>query len=95
MTILIFAIGVILVAVGGRLAAHAISVPTLQLKRHLREIGEYGFQADPEFEPESGQAKSRGPVNGAVGALADGVGRFAIAHLPALRPLGSGDLAAA
>jgi tight adherence protein C len=90
-----FAIGVILIAVSGRLAAHAISVPTLQLKRHLRDIGEYGFRADPEFESESGQAKSRGPVNDAVGALADGVGRFAISHLRALRPLGSGELAAA
>jgi tight adherence protein C len=95
MTIFMFIIGVLLIAVSGRLAAHAISVPTLQLKRHLRDIGEYGFQADPESKSDSGQAKPRGHLNEAIAALAERVGRFAIARMPALRPLGSGELAAA
>jgi Flp pilus assembly protein TadB len=93
MTILMFIIGVLLISVSGRLAAHAISVPRVQLRRHLHDIGDYGFAAEPESA--AGQVTSRGQLNDAFAAYADRVGRFAIAYLPALRPLKRGELAAA
>ena len=93
MTILMFIIGVLLISVSGRLAAHAISVPRVQLRRHLHDIGDYGFAAEPESA--AGQVTSRGQLNDAFAAYADRVGRFAIAYLPALRPLRRGELAAA
>ena len=43
MTILLFVVGIALVALSARLVAHALLVPRLHLKAHLLELEEYGF----------------------------------------------------
>ena len=47
MTVLIFLLGVLMVAASGRLIAHAIALPRLKLKQHLIELEEqdWGGQA--------------------------------------------------
>jgi tight adherence protein C len=90
MTFLLIVVGVLLVAASGRLVAQAIAVPRLQLKQHLLDIHDYGF--------ESGVAKSADEprrLTDGVAALADRLGRFAIARLTFLPPLAADELAAA
>ena len=91
MTVFLFGIGVILVAVSGRLVARAIAVPRLQLKLHLRAIGDYGFDSAPSAEVPTSRAR----FNEAIAQLATRFGRFAMARVPALSPLGRGQLTAA
>jgi tight adherence protein C len=92
MIALLFILGVLLVAVSARLLAHAIAVPTLDLRRHLGAIRDYGFQRDPALGP---QPSSRGHLIDAMTAFAERVGRFAITNLTVLHPLRRGELAAA
>jgi Flp pilus assembly protein TadB len=44
MTFFLFALGVVLVGVSGRLIARAVVVPRMQIKDHLRAISDYGFE---------------------------------------------------
>jgi tight adherence protein C len=90
-TILLFIIGVLMVAVTGRLVARAIAVPRIHFRDHLREIADYGFVSDSA----QAEAPSRGRLKQAIATLAAGVGRLAIEHVTALPPLGRGQLAAA
>jgi tight adherence protein C len=91
MTFLLVLIGVLMVAASGRIVAHAIALPRLRLRRHLGDILDYGFSSGTEREAPAptGRLKDAGRV------LAGRVGRFLLAGLPALRPLGRGELAAA
>ncbi|HEY5188110.1 MAG TPA: type II secretion system F family protein [Solirubrobacteraceae bacterium] len=45
MVYLMFALGIVLVGVSGRLVARAVVVPRMQIKAHLREINDYGFDS--------------------------------------------------
>jgi len=61
MTFLLCLLGVVMVGVSGRLFAHAIVVPRLQLKVHLREIQDYGFESGQEDDIGSRGSRSRPP----------------------------------
>jgi len=89
-TFLLIAFGVLLVAASGRLVAHAAMVPRLQLKQHLLNIHEYGFDSDQTTPADETRAASQ-----AIGGLADHLGRFALARLPFLRSVSTAELAAA
>jgi tight adherence protein C len=91
MTILLVLFGVVLVATSGRLFAHAIALPRLRLRRHLLAIHDYGFDSGAAED----EAPSDGRLKDAVRRLADRLGRFAMTHVQALKPLARGDLAAA
>jgi tight adherence protein C len=84
-------LGVVLVGLSGRLLVHAIVVPRLQLKLHLREIQDYGFESASSKE----DIGSRARLNEAVGLMAQRVGAFVMRNLTSLTPLGRGDLTAA
>jgi tight adherence protein C len=45
MIYLLFALGIILVGVSGRLMGRAIVAPRMQIKAHLREINDYGYES--------------------------------------------------
>jgi tight adherence protein C len=45
MNSLMFVLGIFLVGVSGRLVARAVVVPRMQIKAHLREINDYGFES--------------------------------------------------
>jgi tight adherence protein C len=90
MTFLLIAFGVLLVAATGRLVAHAIAVPRLELKQHLLNINDYGF--------ESGQIKpveKTRSLKDTVAVVADRVGGYVIARFEFLPPLSRDQLAAA
>jgi tight adherence protein C len=89
MTVLLFALVVILVGVGVRLAIHAAVLPRVQLSMHLRGIQGYGFGGDV-----AGTEKPK-RLDAAVTKLVEGIGRWAISRITALQPLSRGDLTAA
>jgi hypothetical protein len=89
MTISLILLGMLLVAVSGRLVAHAVAVPRLQLKQHLLDIQDYGFDTSPT------ESADGSPLHDAFAALAERIGRFAIARFTFLHPLGGEQLAAA
>lgn len=91
MTLLLFVIGVGLVGVAGRLLARAIVVPRLQLKAHLREIQDYGFESAADAEEISSIARFKR----AFGRLAERLGGFLLRRVPSLPALQKGDLTAA
>ena len=91
MIFLLFVIGVLLVGVSGRLVAQAIVLPRLQLKHHLREIQDYGFDQRSLVE----EAQSRVKLKDAVRRFAERAGRFTMLHASALKPLKRGNLTAA
>jgi tight adherence protein C len=88
---LLFGAGVLLVGLSGRLLAHAIAVPRLQLRSHLRELDEYGFQ--PGVHPKDHRGRAR--LNEALAQRVGRIGRLAITTVPALTPLERGRLTAA
>jgi tight adherence protein C len=90
-TFLLFIIGVALVGASGRLIARAIVVPRLQLKLHLREIRDYGFEGAPTLE----QLPAKERLRQRLRHTAERTGRFAIKNIPNLKPLARGDLSAA
>jgi Flp pilus assembly protein TadB len=90
MTFMLCLLGVVLFGVSGRLVARAIVVPRLQLKLHLREIQDYGFESSSEEV-----TGSREQFTQAVGRLATRVGKFMMRNFKSLSPLKSGDLTAA
>jgi tight adherence protein C len=91
MTFLLFLLGVALVGVSGRLIAKAIVIPRLQLRRHLREIQDYGFEglASPE------QLSPGSRLTETIRLRAARIGRFTIDKVPSLKPLAHGQLTAA
>jgi tight adherence protein C len=91
MVFLLFVIGVLLVGVTGRLVAQAIVVPRLQLKHHLREIQDYGFEQRSIVEA----TQSRVKLKEAVKRFAERAGRFTMLRATALKPLKRGNLTAA
>jgi tight adherence protein C len=91
MLFLLFAIGVVLVGVSSRLVAQAIIIPRLQLKLHLREIQDYGFDERSPVEEDAPRAR----VTEAIGRLAERLGRFTMERVSALTPLKGGNLTAA
>jgi tight adherence protein C len=90
MTFLLLAMGVLLVAVSGRLVVKAISVPRIALKTHLREIADYGFDSNPT----QGKA-GRAGLKDRLGPLAERVGGWAMRRVPSLPALKTNELAAA
>jgi tight adherence protein C len=91
MTFLLFFVGVLLVGTTGRLIAQAIVLPRLHLKEHLKAIQEYGFEPASLAE----QEEPGGRLSGALGRLAERVGRFTLTHVPRLPALSPADLSAA
>jgi tight adherence protein C len=89
-TFVLCLVGVVLVGVSGRLLAHAIVVPRLQLKLHLREIQDYGFESGQEDD-----IGSRARLKEAIRLLAERVGKFVMRKVPTLAPLKPGELTAA
>jgi tight adherence protein C len=91
MVFLLFIIGVGLVGVSGRLVARALVIPRLQLKAHLREIQDYGF--------EQPMSDSDLPLNERLrrGVIATGgrLGRFLGRTVPSLPMLQKSELSAA
>ena len=91
MVFLLFAIGLILVGVSGRLFARAIVVPRLALKAHLREIHDYGFESPVEERDLSGTERLKRGLR----QLAERMGRFLLQRVPSLPALQKSDLTAA
>ncbi len=91
MTLLLFAVGIGLVGVSGRLLARGLVVERLALKRHLREIRDYGFEQIAEERVTSVVARFRRSLN----ARADALGRVLMRRFPSLSALSSSDLGAA
>lgn len=89
MTVLLFALVVILVGVGVRLAIHAAVLPRVQLSMHLRGIQGYGFEGDV-----AGTDKPK-RLDAIVTRFVENTGRWAISRIPVLTPLQRGDLTAA
>jgi tight adherence protein C len=91
MVFLLFAIGLILVGVSGRLFARAMVVPRLALKAHLREIHDYGFDSPVEERDLSGTER----LKRALRQLAERTGTFLLQRVPSLPSLQKKDLTAA
>lgn len=91
MTLLLFIVGIGLVAVTARLLARAIVVPRLALKAHLREIQDYGFEQPITLTTTSGRERLRT----AVRHLAERLGHTLMNAVPSISALSRGDLAAA
>jgi tight adherence protein C len=91
MILLSFCFGVLLVAVSVRLLVRAMVVPRLQLKSHLREIQDYGFESPiPELDPKLSQRFKR-----LMRSTAERSGRYMLARMPSIPSLSAGELAAA
>ncbi|MGA2012969.1 MAG: type II secretion system F family protein [Solirubrobacteraceae bacterium] len=91
MVILLFAIGIGMVAVSGRLLARAIVVPRLHLKQHLREIRDYGFDRPIDLDPISPSER----LKRAFKSSARATGAFAMRRLPSVSALSPSELGAA
>ena len=91
MLILAFLLGILLVAVSGRLVARAVLVPRMHLKIHLREISDYGFET--HFEDNDVALVVR--LRRAFVSSARRTGRLLIVRVPSLTPLSTSELNAA
>jgi tight adherence protein C len=91
MVFLLFAIGLVLVGVSGRLFARAIVVPRLALKAHLREIHDYGFESPVEERDLTGTERLKRSLR----QLAERMGGFLLQRVPTLPALQKSDLTAA
>jgi Flp pilus assembly protein TadB len=91
MTLLFFLLAVVLFGVAARLVTRALFIPRMQLRSHLREISDYGFQNPIEDAdiPLSAQ------VRRAVTNSARRTGRFLRVNMPTLKPLSTSELNAA
>jgi tight adherence protein C len=84
-------IGVLLVGVSARLLARGIVAHRLQLKTHLREIAEYGYESPMvEVDLSAGERLRR-----SFRATAVRIGRFVMRRFPSLKWLSSSELSAA
>jgi tight adherence protein C len=91
MTLLLFVVSIGLVAITARLVARAIAVPRLQLKAHLREIRDYGFEGQITETTTSGRERLQARVRRLAHRLGDGL----MNAVPSLSALSRGDIAAA
>lgn len=91
MTMMLFLFGIVLVATSARLFIRAAVVPRLQLKAHLREIRDYGFDtAFPDLDiPLPARFKR------ALRNTATRIGRFLLRRFPSIPSLTYSELAAA
>lgn len=91
MVTLMFIIGVVLVGISARLIARAVVVPRMQIKAHLREISEYGFEP-----PELDEAMSLGQaLRRARQRVALGIGHYLITRFPMIASIQKNELTAA
>jgi tight adherence protein C len=88
----LFVIGLLLLAGAIALVVRAIALPRLRMATHLRQIETYGFNADRVDEEVLGPPP---PLGRTINAIAESVGRSAIARVGPLRPLPSRELASA
>jgi tight adherence protein C len=91
MTLFLFVIGIGLIALTGRLVTRAVVIPRLQLKAHLREIQDYGFDgpiADPVL-------RGGDRVRAMLRRLAERLGATMMNALPSIKPLTRSELTAA
>ncbi|MDQ6834942.1 MAG: type II secretion system F family protein [Actinomycetota bacterium] len=91
MVMFLFAIGVIMVAVSGRLFVRAFVTPRLQLKAHLYNIKDYGFET--AFEGRDLSATEH--LKRSVRKLARRTGTFLMRRFPNIPALDKGEMAAA
>jgi tight adherence protein C len=85
MTVL-FVIALLLFAAAITLVLRAIALPRLRMSLHLRQIETYGFSG---ALPGEDALETRPPLGRSINALAEGVGRFAIASARTLKPMPS------
>ena len=88
MLVIMFLIGIGLVAVSGRLVARAIVIPRLQLKSHLREIRDYGFASASE----EGRQPLVTRLRRSLQRGAQGTGGFLVRNVPSLSVLSASEL---
>lgn len=88
---LLLLVGVGLVAFSGRLAVRAALIPRLQLKQHLREIRDYGFDGPVDDAPKNDLERLRS----AIRRLAERTGRFMMRRFPSISALPASALTAA
>jgi tight adherence protein C len=91
MTTMLFAIGVVMVGVTGRLVVHALVVPRLAIKQHLREIQDYGFEQPREQEAMTSSERFAAAFKQAAGQI----GRTMMRRFPAISALSPSELSAA
>ena len=90
-TVVFFLFAIVLVGVAGRLLARAVLIPRMQLRNHLREISDYGFETLYEdTDIPLGLRLRRATTNAARRA-----GRFLRVNVPSLKPLSTSELNAA
>ena len=90
MTFLLLIIGVILIAVAGRLVLKAMVTPRLALKTHLREISDYGFDSNPTEDDAHRQG-----LKDKLSRVAERLGGWAMRRIPSLPALKTNELSAA
>ena len=91
MNYLMFALGIFLVGVSGRLVARAVVVPRMQIKAHLREINDYGFESlDSDL-----MLSSRERFSQNMRRTATTLGRWLMNTVPMLPPLEKPEISAA
>lgn len=91
MIVLLFVIGIVMVGVSGRLVVHAVVVPRLAIKQHLREIHDYGFES-PRDE---GELTSAERLAALFKKISGRIGRLMMRQFPAISALSSSELSAA
>lgn len=88
----LFVIGLLFFAAAIVLAVRAIALPRLRMATHLRQIDSYGVTGALPAEEALGP---RPPLGRTINALAESLGRAAIARVGTLRPLPSRELSSA
>jgi tight adherence protein C len=91
MNTLLLVFGVGLVGLSARLVARAVVVPRLHLKQHLREIADYGFEG-PITETD---VPLMVHLKRTFRRISTRVGGFVMRRFSSLKPLSTGELAAA
>jgi tight adherence protein C len=89
---LLFSVAILFVVAGIVLVIRAVALPRLRMATHLRQIETYGFNAGLSAEETLGPPP---PLGQSINAVAENVGRAAIASVATLRPLSSRVLASA
>lgn len=91
MIIFLFLIGILLVAVTGRLVLRAALVPRFALKAHLGAIRDYGFESPSDEQ----DLRTEERFKRAFRHRAERTGRFMMRRFPSLSALSIGELSAA
>lgn len=89
---LVLLIGLLFIGVAVVLLIRALALPHMRMAAHLRQIDTYGFSGTV---PEDHRLVNRPPLGEGINALAETVGRTAIAGVATLKPLSSRELASA